>query len=163
MAIELQAFISVALYLKSRDLTAEGIAERLGLDPTRMQKKGEPPTVPIILQEDGSPVDLRPPRSPFHYFVLEVERMVDKSSDDSAAKDLEAVLDELLAKVEPVSDRLAQLGNKVSANLICSCTHRNTIEWLRLSAHMLQRIVALNLPLMMCLVPLEKREKPPSS
>lgn len=156
---EVQGLVSAALYLRSRVLTAQAISVQIGLVPTRVQQQGEVPTGSTIWQEDGSILDLRPPRSPFHYFILEVKRIVDNPTDDSAAKQLESVLDELLTQVESTSDRIAQLGDQVSANLICSCSHHDTIDWLRLSAEMLRRIVALKLPLMICLLPLQERKE----
>lgn len=155
---EVQGLVSAALYLRSRVLTAQAISARIGLVPTRVQQQGEVPTGSTIWQEDGSILNLRPPRSPFHYFILEVKRIVDNPTDDSAAKQLEPLLDELLTQVESASDRIAQLGEQVSANLICSYSHRNTVDWLGLSADILRRVVALNFPLMICLLPTQERE-----
>lgn len=155
---EVQGLVSAALYLRSQVLTAQAISAQLGLVPTRVQQQGEVPTASTIWQEDGSILDLKPPRSPFHYFILEVKRIVANPTSDSAAKQLEPVLDELLTQVESASDRIAQLGEQVSANLICSYSHRNTVDWLGLSADILRRVAALNFPLMICLLPTQEHE-----
>ena len=159
MSNEVQGLVSAALYLRSRKLTAQVISSQIGLVPTRVQQQGDVLTAQTIWEEGGSTLELKLPRSPFHSFILEVERIVDNPTDDSAAKQLELVLDELLTQVESASDRIAQLGDQISANLICSCSHHNTIDWLRLSADMLRRIVALKLPLMICLLPLQERKE----
>jgi hypothetical protein len=141
---EREAYVLAALYLHSRELTPTVIAERLGLEPTRTSLKGELSIVD----------DLPPRQEPDHRFILQVGGECPRVSYDSASRKLEALLDELLKRIEPVADRLAQLRDQVSPALMCSYGSYHKPEWFRLSAPLLKRIAALDLPVTVLLAPL---------
>lgn len=156
---ESKTLAMATLYLRSKKLTADVISKRLGLAPTRTQEMGgavvEQFFLEELLPEARTSLKFEPFLSPSHYFILEVQHRGDNATDDSLAKQLEAVINELLNKIEPVVNQLSQLRGEVSANLICTYGCHNKTEWLRLSSDVLRRIVELDLPLMVCLVPLK--------
>jgi len=121
------------------------IAERLGLEPTRITIKGQP------LRADPRY------REPFNHFVLEVDRTQTVTSPGSAGRILEAVVEELLHRIEPVANRLDEIRDRVSLELMCAYGSSHKLETIRLSDALLQRITALKLPFALAIVPHEEK------
>jgi hypothetical protein len=143
------AFVSVALYIRSRTLTATAISDRLGLEPTSTWLKGQAIMDPVLAESVPLP-------APSNYFVLEIERKVVRSSPDSSARALENAIEELLLRIEPVADRLERLQEEASLTLMCAYGSYQKPEWFMLSRSLLHRTSALNLSLTVCLVPVKK-------
>lgn len=156
---ELETFVSAALYITSPDLPPSAIAERLGLQPTRTQLKGEPVYDPQFLNalspEDSQALRESLLRTPTNYFVLEVDHRFVKSHHDSSAQILQRILDELLGKIEPLADRLRHLQEHASVSLMCSYGSYHKPEWFVLPEPLVRRIAALGLSLTVLLAPLE--------
>jgi hypothetical protein len=132
------AFVSAALYLKSRDLTPSVISERLGLNPTSTRLKGE--FVAAERPHLGRDLD--------NYFMLEVQRSVHRTNavftdDDSATQLLRVAIEEVLGKIEPVADKLHEL--QASASLMCAYRAMPAPQWLVLPNTLLRRLSALNI------------------
>lgn len=133
-----KSFVSAALYITSRDLTPSAISERLELSPTSTRLKGE-----LVAAE-------RPQLGcdPENYFILEVQRPVHRSEaafveDDSATQLLKGAIEELLEKIDPVSDKLSELS--VSLSLMCAYRAMHAPQWLVLPNTLIRRLAALNI------------------
>jgi len=135
------SFVSATLYLKSRELAPSIMAEQLGLNPTRIRHKGE--FVTVERPELG--------RDPDNQLILQVKRPVQRSEavftqDDSATQLLNATIEELVERIEPVADRLRQLP--VSVSLMCAYRAMHPPQWFVLSNTLLRRLAALNISVM---------------
>ncbi len=131
---------SVGLYLRSRELTAAVMAERLGLEPSRTLDKGS-----ILPPTDFDELDGPRIRTRNHMFILEVRRSYLTANSVTAPNVLEELLDELLMKIEPVAGKLEELRDSVSRGLQCFFASPANPGCFRLSREIFRRIAALEL------------------
>ena len=143
---EPDAYAVAALHVRSTELTPEMISERLGLQATRVQRKGE-------MQE----LDELRWRYSTHCFILSVQRMGIRASAGTETQLLHQVVDEVLGAIEAVADKLQGLRSVATPELVCAYGSVAGVRELSLSVKLLQRIVALELPLTVYPFRMEKR------